>query len=1730
MLRVEQLERMQVWVTPLAWSLLAVVAMSSLRYLLDAQALPEIGPVGSLLLLCSTATLVTLHQRPAIAVGLGLLTLLFAAMLIGPRVAYAWHAQLPPQDAAGTLQVALSLVGVAIGLAGIAVLRAAGRTFGLLMLQTALVVLLLATPSSISVPPEADRLWLPFVAWLSVLALLLMQIRQAHYRTGLATPARPRLWIDLATALALISLAGWVMQSSAVVQVGTHAVPIQFNTALAILCVALAQRHEGEVLKETRLLLLLFPLIVAAAAIFEELAWVRTSLSQLLWTHRIFSESVPPGRVSISTGIALLMLCIATVIRVTARRRPLLGLLEWGCGLMVLVLGFLSVLGYLSGLLDARAWGGHTPMALMTAILLSLLGFAVLLRGLSTGGDWAGRAIVLPIFVALATCVATVRLWLAHIDQLEIPQQSSGVDQWFLFGGLFIAALLAVVVRFALLTGATARAEERSATELRQRNELLRNMLSGRSRESMLGEVLDGLRGRFPTADVSAMFRDGPSWRVLGKPLSAEFREALIDASFVEDAAETRSLQEAAAIGGYPQVRIEAIQVAGQAIAGHLVVLRRDVVAPSATDSSYLRSSANIAALALQHDYTIHQLEQSQERYRSLLDNHPDAVLQLDSKGIIEQSNQTASQLFNRAGDRLPGIALASLLDAASGAVLTARIQAALQGEAQSFEAAAPLPQRRSRDLEVTLVPLSVEVGVRGVYALVRDMSRYRAADRALRRTFEHGLEFRNRLIDLNKVAIELARYEDPRELLRFLTQQMLAGFGVQQARISLDPAYTLDDPMELSASDALDRPELDPRWRELARACATPKRQSQRDLEISAGLQPVSSESAPRVPRNWLGMALVLDRGESIGTVELAGRESGEFDDDDETLLIQYAQLVVGAVLRTRLLHGLSEAQSIAARQLEFVRTMAASIVDGMYAIDQGGRLNFMNPAAERLLACDADQAMGKPFGSVFATPVRGSDDPGMRALLSGRIVSAENLSIQSEIGRVFPVDLLASPMKLDDETIGAVVVFRDISDRLRADEARTERDRFFELSLELFVITDASGRMMQANTAVAKLVGLPLSELSQRLWMDFVHLEDRPATIAVTEALLSTGRLEGFVNRWVDTRGDSHWLEWAAALAPDQRIFAVARDITERHRYESEIAHFSTHDSLTGLPRIELVEAFLVSALAAAAQRGGRLSVFYIDLDRFHAVNDSRGRLIGDLVLRAVAQRLSAAVGENGKLCRVAGDEFVLVRVDSEEGPDQQEMGEALRLIIEEPILLEPEQVFLTCSIGVSCFPENGATSSELIRQAEAAMMRAKDEGRNSVAAFSNSELQALRDRLELGSGLRSAISAEQLVLHFQPQISAHNWQVTGVEALVRWQHPERGLLLPGRFIAVAEELGVIVELGQWVLDAACRHAREWLDSGIADFTVAVNVSALQLQRPDFLERVQQALERSRLPPRYLELELTESMVMAHVERVITTMRSLKALGVSISLDDFGSGYSSLSYLRRFPVDKLKIDQSFVRDITTDPGSAGICRAIIGLGHQLGMTVSAEGVETIGHAGFLRRSECDQFQGNYFSLPLPALQAFDVLRRRYLRQEELGGTLKQAHASNTLLLLDDEENVIRALVRLLRRDGYNIVTATSAEQAFELLANEPVQVIISDQRMPDISGTDFLHKVKELYPATIRLILSGYSDFASLTDAINRGAVYRFVAKPWDDEELRRTIREAFRRVDTGQESRIV
>ncbi|HEY0232137.1 MAG TPA: EAL domain-containing protein [Dokdonella sp.] len=476
-------------------------------------------------------------------------------------------------------------------------------------------------------------------------------------------------------------------------------------------------------------------------------------------------------------------------------------------------------------------------------------------------------------------------------------------------------------------------------------------------------------------------------------------------------------------------------------------------------------------------------------------------------------------------------------------------------------------------------------------------------------------------------------------------------------------------------------------------------------------------------------------------------------------------------------------------------------------------------------------------------------------------------------------------------------------------------------------------------------------------------------------------------FADKVGAARFDDEDAQFAVTLAAQLAVmYGNLMLFEDARKAEADLAHRLTHDQTTGLPRFALVEKHLDAAFADAAAPNGRVVLLYVDIDRFHVVNETRGRAMGDEVLRVVAGRLGANCDDNGYVAHVAGDEFAVVLVLNHGTTDAMEWGDSFRRAIEVPIVIGDQRVYLTCSVGISSFPQNGSSPQVLLRQAEAALRRARLDGRNTVRAFSNEQQQALDDRRLLGLRLSDAIRAGELVMHYQPQVDAKDGRITGFECLVRWQSPEFGFLLPGRFLDVAEDSGLIVELGEAVLDAACRQVRVWLDQGKSELSVSVNVSGLELQRPEFIDTVRAALARYAIPAQHIELELTEGMILGNVERGIQMMQALKSLGVTLALDDFGTGYSSLNYLRRFPIDKLKIDRSFVHDICTDRGAAGVCRAIIALGHELGMVVLAEGVETAQQAGRLRRDGCDQFQGFLFSKGVAAADATGLLNEIFL------------------------------------------------------------------------------------------------------------------------------------------------
>lgn len=547
------------------------------------------------------------------------------------------------------------------------------------------------------------------------------------------------------------------------------------------------------------------------------------------------------------------------------------------------------------------------------------------------------------------------------------------------------------------------------------------------------------------------------------------------------------------------------------------------------------------------------------------------------------------------------------------------------------------------------------------------------------------------------------------------------------------------------------------------------------------------------------------------------------------------------------------------------------------------------------------------------------------------------------------------------------------------------------------------------------------------------------------------------------------------------------------------------------------------LRAMVTEACNGGPPLMLLHLDIDHFASVNENMSEHIGDLALTLIAERLRNHLGDRGQVWRHGSDEMLIAVPRSAGTLPPAELAEQLRLQLELPLPVLPYTLFLSGKIGVALCPEHARTPSLLLDLAEAAMMVAAREGGNIVHLHNDLASTSAHMENTIARQIVDAIPNNELRLRYQPLVSAHDGRVVGMEALLRWQSPSLGMMVPERFMRTAERLGVIIQIGAWVLECALQQARQWRNQGFDDFTIAVNVSTLQLLRPNFYNEVVTALQQAGVPAQILTLEINESALTNNVAFVHDTLSKLRAEGISLSLDNFGTGDSSLSALVRYPVDKLKIDRSFIKTAPVGNREAAISRTIIAMGHQLGMTVIANGVESQAQLGFLRRSDCDVFQGYMFGEPMSADAAGMTLRRRYLRPDAFADN----RPDRTLLLLDDEENVLRSLVRLFRRDGYRILAAGNVRDAFDLLAVNDVQVILSDQRMSDMSGTEFFGRVKMLYPGTIRLVLSGYTDLNTVTDAINRGAIYRFLTKPWNDDELREHIRQAFRTYEEQRRS---
>ena len=606
----------------------------------------------------------------------------------------------------------------------------------------------------------------------------------------------------------------------------------------------------------------------------------------------------------------------------------------------------------------------------------------------------------------------------------------------------------------------------------------------------------------------------------------------------------------------------------------------------------------------------------------------------------------------------------------------------------------------------------------------------------------------------------------------------------------------------------------------------------------------------------------------------------------------------------------------------------------------------------------------------------------------LGGEVIGALSLHVGQQ-------DFFDAPViELVDEMVAHLSFALDSLDREDARRhAVREAERGYERFQKIFdatpVATEIStldeGRLVAVNDAYCVLMGQPREALIGRTTIElgaWSGPEDRGEFVALLER---ERRVRDHEARMRVASGELRDIAMSAELIEFEGracVLKILNDITERKRFESRIRYLATHDALTELPNRTLMMDRVVQAVQHARRASARAAVLYVDLDRFKVLNEALGPHGADAVLVEVAARLRRGVRDGETVARVSGDEFVVLAPDLDKLSDCYSLVQRLLAALGEPIRLDGGAVHVRSSIGIAVYPANGETAETLLRNAELAMRRAKRTSPGG-AQFFTPEMSAELQRLaRLESQLAGALAAGQLRLVYQPKVQLATGSIAGVEALLRWDHPELGEVSPSTFIPVAEEAGTILPIGAWVLRTACEQSVAWQSLGLPPVTISVNVSARQFLQPDLVETVAAALDATRLPGNLLELEITESAMARNAERVIDIMSLLRELGVRFSVDDFGTGYSNLGYLKRFQLDGLKIDQSFVRNVDTNPGDAAIARAVISLARSLQLDVTAEGVENAAQCEFMKRNTCDEIQGFYFSRPVSPEALASMLR----------------------------------------------------------------------------------------------------------------------------------------------------
>jgi diguanylate cyclase (GGDEF)-like protein/PAS domain S-box-containing protein len=754
---------------------------------------------------------------------------------------------------------------------------------------------------------------------------------------------------------------------------------------------------------------------------------------------------------------------------------------------------------------------------------------------------------------------------------------------------------------------------------------------------------------------------------------------------------------------------------------------------------------------------------------------------------------------------------------------------------------------------------------------------------------------------------------------------------------------------------------------------------------------------------RFYAGVPLITPDGHAIGTVSVMDKVPRKLHERQiqalQALARQAEKQLEVRIYVDRLARTIQEREEVERRLRDanqFTSEIISGAGEGIVVYDHSFRYVVWNRFMEELSGMPAERVIGQNAIELFPHYREAGIATLLIRALAGETVTSPKYAYQiPQTGRTgWAIGTYGPHRDAAGQIAGVIGLIRDVTSSRRSEEALQAAEAKFRGIVEqslvgIYVIQN--GRYQYVNPKLAEIFGCTVDEmLALESVMELVTEEDRHI---VAENIRK--RIEGEVQtvrytfRALRKDGEEIELEVHGAGTQFQgqpAVIGTLLDITDRKRAEAQIVYHAYHDPLTELPNRMLFMERLRLQLAQARRQRRRLSILYCDLDHFKFVNDTLGHSVGDEFLQTVATRLKGLVREMDTVARVGGDEFVILIPDVSRAEDISIISQKLLASVAQPLQVEGRALQITASIGVASYPNDGEDAESLLRNADTAMYRAKEVGRNNFQLCTPELTSRAVERLNVQDGLRLALDRDELVLHYQPVVSLTSGRIVGLEALVRWQHAEKGLIMPGAFISVAEETGLILPLGEWVLHSASKQLRQWQKGGLPDLRMAVNVSARQFRERGLVTTIQQALSAADLNPHYLEIEITESIAMESAEIVVANLEALRSMSIGISIDDFGTGYSSLTYLKRYPINCLKIDRSFVTDVATNAADAGIVRAVVEMAHGMKLNVIAEGVETKDQFSYLQRYGCDEMQGYWFSRPLP-VEAIDKLLAEELR-----------------------------------------------------------------------------------------------------------------------------------------------